>query len=123
MIETEVVEMLDKLSQQLGVASSKIWEWSILQVKVDLITDIVVILLAIGLTLLFAKYSIRTYKNWDDICYSTQGNIIVALVIFGALLFIFDIFAIISIFELPRLIINPEYSAFQNIMNQLSKLK
>ena len=55
MIENKIAEMLGQLADKLGVASAKIWEWSLLQVKVDIARDIIIILLAILTTVAFAK--------------------------------------------------------------------
>ncbi len=124
MLETKVAEMLDKLSQQLGVASSKIWEWSMLQVKVEIFQNIIGFLLGMGLTFLVVKYAFWIKKNWKDL-YNKDYEFwhLLLVVVMGVFVGIFDIYSVYGILELPQLIINPEYSAFQNIMNELGKLK
>ena len=124
MLEGKVVEMLEKLAQQLGVASAKIWEWSLLQVKVEIIQNIVFFLLSVGLTFAVSKYALWIKKNWDDLYRKDLEPIhIVAVIVLGIFVTIMDIGAIMGMLDLPQLIINPEYAAFKSIVEQLGKLK
>ena len=130
-MEQKMVEMmdklpglLDKLGQQLGVAGAKVWEWSLLNVKVEIVKDLV----WIGLTLAFIIGTI-IYNKWinknnikccdrDDITVYGVINLIL-----GCISVCGFIGSIIYAFELPSLIINPEWNAFQNVMTEVSKLK
>ena len=123
MLESKVAEMLGQLADKLGVASAKIWEWSLLQVKVDVVTDITTIIAAILCTILAVWCTWKYLKNADDMDSDTEAFLSIALFVFWVLVVILDIVAILSSFELPKLLINPEYAAFQNIVEQLGKLK
>jgi hypothetical protein len=120
----QLPSLLEKLGNQLGVASAKVWEWSLLNVEVEIVNKLV----WIGLTLLIVVGTI-IYNKWinkNDIKCSTRDDltgygiinlILVALCIVGV------IGSLVYAFQLPSLIINPEWNAFQNIMTEVGKLK
>ena len=114
-------ELLNKLGNKLGVASVKIWEWAMLDVKVQIFQDILLILIIslfffLEYKLLKFIYKKELFDDYEITC--MVGGII------GVCLSVVCIITFIScITELPSLIINPEWNAFQNIMIQLSQLK
>jgi len=129
MIENKIAEMLGQLADKLGVASAKIWEWSLLQVKVEIIQNIVIAIVAVLLSIVAYKVvknwlewrskKIKS-REWDD---ASDIIPVVLGVIAIVVLSIFDVFALSGLFDLPQLIMNPEYAAFQNIVEQLGSLK
>jgi len=129
MIENKIAEMLGQLADKLGVASAKIWEWSLLQVKVDIVTNIIIAIVAIVASIASYKL-VKKYlewrngkikdRDWDEINDILPSILGVVAVVF---LVVFDMFAISGLTDLPKLIINPEYAAFQNIVEQLGSLK
>ena len=127
MLESKIAEMLGQLSEKLGVASAKIWEWALLQVKVEVVTSIIQVILAIGLSFGAYRYYLWLYKNWKELNKWKNMNkqfthIVLSIVLAGTLI-IFDTISIVTLFELPKLLINPEYAAFENIVKQLGNLK
>lgn len=123
MLESKVAEMLGQLSDKLGVASAKIWEWSLLQVKAEIVTTVITIIAAILCTMLVLWFAWKYLKNTDDMDGDTENFFDVILFVFVILVVVLDIVAILNSFSLPKLLINPEYAAFQNILEQLGKLK
>ena len=124
MLETKITEMLGQLSEKLGVASAKIWEWSMLQVQVEIIQTIMFFLLSIGCTFAVTKYGFWIKKNWDEIYHKDhEGFHVINCCVIAAFVFVMNISVVVEIFDLPMLIINPEYAAFQNIIGELAKLK
>jgi len=123
MIEAKLTEMLGQLSEKLGIASAKIWEWSLLQVKVDIVTDIILLVLAVVATAGVVKYFAWAHKNWEDINSDQEVVHFSAIAILALAVFILDIASIFALFALPKLLINPEYAAFRNIVEQLGSLK
>jgi len=120
----QLPSLLEKLGNQLGVAGAKVWEWSLLNVKVEIVTDLV----WIGLTLAFIIGTI-IYNKWitkNNFKYSTRDDITgygVIMIILAVVCAIGFIVSIEYAFELPSLLINPEWNAFQNIITEVSKLK
>jgi len=127
MIENKIAEMLGQLADKLGVASAKIWEWSLLQVKVEVVTDIITILVAILASVVFVWITKKSVKWWgsldDEFNEELVAASVVAFVIFSILLLALDVSALMRIWDIPELLINPEYAAFQNIVEQLGSLK
>jgi len=119
MIENKIAEMLGQLADKLGVASAKIWEWSLLQVEVEVVTNIIIILLAILTTVVF----IKLLKKFDKATDLIEEALAVGLVVSGIAGIVLIIASVFAMFELPKLLINPEYAAFQNIIEQLGSLK
>ena len=127
MLENKIAEMLGQLADKLGVASAKIWEWSLLQVKVEVVTDIITILVAILASVVFVWITKKSVKWWgsldDEFNEELVAASVVAFVIFSILLLALDVSALMRIWDIPELLINPEYAAFQNIVEQLGSLK
>ena len=114
-------ELLNKLGNKLGVASVKIWEWAMLDVKVQIFQD--VLLIFIISLFFFLEYKLIKIVYKKELFDKYEGTCVMGSII-GICLSIAGIIALIScIMGLPSLIINPEWNAFQNIMNQLSNLK
>jgi len=114
-------ELLNKLGNKLGVASVKIWEWAMLDVKVQIFQD--VLLIFIISLFFFLEYKLIKIVYKKELFDKYEGTCVMGSII-GICLSIAGIIALIScVMDLPSLIINPEWNAFQNIMNQLSNLK
>ena len=98
MIEKQMVEMLNKLAEKLGVASAKIWEWSLLQVKVDIWTTILGFLLFFVLTVVFIYFVKKGLeKKWFGDKYDENVLVILIFVILGVLLITANIVVIKNI--------------------------
>ena len=134
MIENKIAEMLGQLADKLGVASAKIWEWSLLQVKVEIVTDIIYAVLAVVLSILIYRVAKKyneflareTEKKKENNPYYVDSEfdiVVVAILVGVAIVFLLDLYAISGLLDLPKLLINPEYAAFQNIVEQLGSLK
>ena len=120
MLEEKVVDMLDKLAQNSGVASEKIWEWALLQVQVDIVVTLLVLFIGALLTIVSYVVIKKAIEKWDEMQENNADILVVLLVsITAALLIVGFIF----LFKLPGLILNPEYAAFQNVVGELSKLR
>ena len=114
-------ELLNKLGNKLGVASAKIWEWAMLDVKVQIFQDILLIFI-ISL-FFFLEYKLIKFVYKEELFDDYEVTCIVGGII-GVCLSVVGIMTFIScVTELPSLIINPEWNAFQNIMIQLNQLK
>ena len=129
MLESKIAEMLGQLSDKLGVASSKIWEWSLLQVKVEVVTNIVIAIVAIVASILSYKI-VKRYLEWRKVKkkareWDDTDDIFPSILGITAIVFLvsFDLYAISGLIDLPKLLINPEYAAFENIVKQLGSLK
>lgn len=123
-MEKQIVDMLNKLAEKLGVASAKIWEWSLLQVKVEIIQSIILVAMTVVLIYPYCRWVVYVIKNYDEIDdnnYSIPHML--GLIIVGIALLFMSIGSAVAIYNLPQLIFNPEYSAFQNILDQLAKLR
>ena len=127
-------ELLNKLGNKLGVASAKIWEWAMLDVKVDFWQWIMWMLLwlsSIVICIICIKISnkkripIIEKKNYDrTFAESDKLKFLDFLRIYSLILIVFFvIFTFICVNSIIGLDINPEWYAFQNIMNQLNNLK
>ena len=113
-------DLLNKLGNKLGVASAKIWEWAMLDVKVQIFQDIALILI-ISL-FFFLEYKLLKFIYRKELFDDYEATCIFGGII-GVCLSVVSIITFIScVIELPSLIINPEWNAFQNIMIQLSQL-
>ena len=114
-------ELLNQLGNKLGVASAKIWEWAMLDVKVQIFQDILLIFI-ISL-FFFLEYKLIKFVYKEELFDDYEVTCIVGGII-GVCLSIAGIISLIScVMDLLSLIINPEWNAFQNIMIQLSQLK
>ncbi len=130
MLEQKAVEIIDKLAIKIGIASNKIWEWALLQVKVDLVISLVLGFIALIGTILFL---IMLYKNFNKLVekdsrfiHSEYKKLTIKgwiFIISGSILFIYNIFILPVVYYIPQYIINPEYTAFKDIINQLSQLE
>ena len=123
-MEKQIVDMLNKLAEKLGVASAKIWEWSLLQVKVEIIQSIILVAMTVVLIYPYCRWVVYVIKNYDEIDdnnYSIPHML--GLIIVGIALLFMSIGSAVAIYNLPQLIFNPEYSAFQTILDQLAKLR
>jgi hypothetical protein len=124
MLENQIAEMLNKLSNKLGIASEKIWEWSLLQVQVEIVQAVVLIVLTMISGYGFYRWFKYAYTNWDELYrYNKEFSHITGLSVYGIILAIMIIASCGGLYYLPQLIINPEYSAFQNILEQLAQFK
>lgn len=127
MLENKVTEMLGQLADKLGVASAKIWEWSLLQVKVDIVTSVLVFMIALAVTTLslvaFKKYARWKKEKIKEDKWFECFEIDMAVVVIFIVIFVLDIYSGMMLCELPKLLINPEYAAFENIVKQLGSLK
>jgi len=126
MIETKVTELLGQLAEKLGVASAKIWEWSLLQVRVEIVTTIILTIFAILATIALAKVAkavINMWKKADKYKDGVETIFTIGFIIAVACVISLDFIAFDKFIALPQLLINPEYTAFQNIVEQLAKLK
>jgi len=100
-----------------------------LQVKVEVVTDIITILVAILASVVFVWITKKSVKWWRSLGDKDEFNeelvaaSVVGFVIFSCLLLILDVSAFLRIWDIPELLINPEYAAFQNIVEQLGSLK
>lgn len=123
MLEQKMTDLLAQLSSKLGVATEKIWEWALLQVKVEIITTIVmsaIIMLACYITYKVIRRFRGKWEGW--LCDYEPFSYLVVLVWF-MLLSILVIVSIFDLCQLPQYFINPEYSAFEIIVKNLSKIK
>ena len=127
-------DLLNKLGNKLGVASAKIWEWSMLDVKVDFWQWIMWMLLWLSLTVICIacikisnkkRIPIIEKKPYDR--NSTENDnlkFLDHLRTYSLILIVFFvIFTFVCVNSVIELYINPEWYAFQNIMEQLSQLK
>jgi len=127
-------ELLNKLGNKLGVASAKIWEWAMLDVKVDFYQWIIWMLLWLSLIavcvvcikisnkkripIIAKKHYDRNSIEIDDLKFlDFLRNFSLILIVF------FIIFTFVCINTVIGLYVNPEWYAFQNIMEQLSNIK
>ncbi len=124
MLEQKVMEMLDVLAGQLGVASAKIWEWSLLQVRVDIYTTILGVFVTTLIFYLYYRVMKYASKKYDE-NYSDGWELFrfVFGVVFGIVILVLLISTICDLYALPKLIFNPEYAAFEKILSQLGNLK
>jgi len=124
MLETKMTELLDQLAGKLGVASSKIWEWAMLQVKVDLVVNSLTVILVVIFTTIYVKCLIKALNNWQEIYNNDKENLYgTILTVIGCCLLVLDVVALCMAISIPSLLINPEYAAFKNIVEQLDVLK
>ncbi len=116
--------MLSQLSDTLGVAIPKLWEWALLQVQVETITSILVILFSIVAMIScisYWKFFIRLYRGKEldgdtESLYFVGGGILTIITI------IMFILGSRALFKLIGYMVNPEYSAFRLIVEELAKL-
>jgi len=122
MIEEKAVELMNQLAIKLGVASEKIWEWSLLNVKVEIVEKLIFNLCFMLFCFIEYKIYQKYIKDNEEFDEDEIGNAIGVVLAFiftliGGMVFI------ANICNLPSLIINPEWSAMQSIISQLSTLK
>jgi len=127
MLETKVTELLGQLADKLGVASAKIWEWSLLQVKVDIykiFLEMGLLLVVLVACTLLMRYIFNMMDKNEDYLDTHIGFVVsFAFVILALAGLTLTIICTIDLFSLPQLLFNPEYAAFQNILEQLGRLK
>ena len=114
MLENKIAEMLGQLADKLGVASAKIWEWSLLQVKVEVVTNIIYAVLAVVLSILiyrvakkyneFLEGETKREKENNPYYVDSKFDIVVFVIVVGvAIVFLLDLYAISGLFDLPKL--------------------
>ncbi len=123
MLEQQMVETIQALSEKIGVASEKLWEWALIQVQVSIYQTVGFFVLMMGLNWLFYKVTMIAYKKWNEIYSDWEFLIVLFVVILGLLVFILNVSLLCEIYNLPQYIMNPEFKAFQIIMNELGKLR
>lgn len=120
MLEQKAIEIIDKLAQKIGVASGKIWEWALLDVKTDIVELSIFVSLCFAAT--YGAYRMVKHLTNDDCFdwYDLPGIWVIVLCVSVGLL---DIAGAISLIGIPAMIINPEYAAFEKIMTMISTMK
>lgn len=123
MVIEDFIPLLETLARNLGVASSKIWEWSMLKVYTQVITDV----LFLVITVVFIFGLTRYHKYMKENNLFTESKDVtngweVALLIFNIAAGVAIIACMFILLELPSLIINPEWHAMQNILTEIIKL-
>lgn len=126
MLENKVAELLGQLSDKLGVASARIWEWSLLQVKAEIVISIILAIAAILATIALAKMAkgvVGMWKKADKYKDGVETIFTIGFIITSICVISLDFVAFDKFINLPKLLINPEYAAFENIVKQLGSLK
>ncbi len=127
MLEQKAVELLDKLAAEVGVASEKVWEWSLLQVQVDIYRAIGVVLFAIAASYVYYKILRHIVSQYDNVSFIHDDILSLQGIVFGMLggvvVLTLLILAFIDLYSLPKLIINPEYAALERILTLVNNLK
>ena len=123
MLEQQVSEMLVKLSDALGVASEKIWEWALLQVKVEIVQGLIII--GVTIALWIAVYAVIKKAVKEEIEMDFDNDIWpwFVFIIGGIVMSVLSVVSLVEAATMAEKIINPEYAAFKNIISQLGKLK
>ncbi len=118
----EIVEMINLLSHKLGIPPHGIWEWAILQVRVEIYKGLLLIPLAF-LTMLAQVKLIQQTQESMRTRNPDRPLLLFLVLIWGIITAIVYIKLLQYCFMLPQYIINPEYSAFQIVVEQLSTLR
>ena len=113
----ELPQLLNQLGEKLGVAGSKIWEWSLLDVKVSLYKESICLLVGLFGILIACVILYKCYKKTRE-----DGDVFI---------FAFGLFILLScgslflgsLFGVIEYSVNPEWAAFKNIITQLNTLK
>ena len=113
----EILKRLDALADKLGTTAAYLWAVLIRQAKIEAITDILWIVLVIGIVYGVVRWTINYYTRHDELMDGEpkEGIPLVVAWIIGAICIGFGI---ACLFELPTLILNPEYWALQQILNK-----
>lgn len=122
-MEERAIELLEKLADKLGVTIEQIWTILIKQAKIQMGSEILVLIFLFGLFLfsgwLFIKFVIeKPYKK--DYWGNPTGIELLIRIPITILFSIITIFFLLHFFDLlwkiPVLIFNPEYWALQQIL-------
>jgi hypothetical protein len=127
-LQKELLSRLDALAAKLGTTSDHLWAILIRQAKIVAIEDALWILMAIAFSVLLGKAALwvtRTEKanekqEWNQrspIAWD-YGPVIFFSGIAGVACLILDVLAFVSLFELPTLLLNPEYWALTQILQK-----
>ena len=118
MIEQQVTESLTRLSNNLGVSHEKLWEWGLLQVKAQITKSIFLLLMIFLMWFMLYKIVRLIIFKWDMLGGETTGFLVTC----GIIIVSISVAVLPDLFSrLMQYIINPEYSAFKIIINELSK--
>jgi len=121
-MEQKIVEIIDKLAEKLGVASEAIWSVLVKQAFVEGITSIfwaIIMYLSAFVFYIFVRNLFKEYseaqKNNPNEDY--EGYVI-AVIISGAMEIICLLVGLIQTVDAIHCLINPEYWALREILNQ-----
>ena len=116
----ELSPIITKIANQLGVASEHIWGVLVRQAYVEGITDLMLCLVIIVLTVCYWKFIRYAHKK---ICYQSEkdswdSDILAPIYVTGAILgFIGAILFVIGMSSAVGKFLNPEYYALQILTN------
>ena len=121
MLQEQLVENLQQLANTLGIAVNKLMEWGMLQVQVEIYQSILMIVIASLFICFTVKFLCYVLKKWNEICNNdTECFWIGGCSLISLVAIIMLVCGISGIENLIQYIINPEYSAFKIIIEELS---
>lgn len=136
-VMTTLGPMVEALSAKLGIAASKIWEWAVLSVYVDLSRIGLFLLITLTACWLVYRYSkwldgeIKDYHNKEGryaLCdvrlfakYKLDDYYIVKIILFITVIIMICV-CICTLFSAIGMLVNPEWYALKAIINELSRI-
>lgn len=117
-ITNEITPFLQELVSKLGTTTEYLWGILLKQATVQIYMDIFVITLTVITIILYSIFIyIAMKKKWYD--YNSKFNTITLLVTFlgGTIILIMFIASLFCTMELITLYVNPEYWAFEQILD------
>ena len=113
----ELVPLLEKLADKLGVTSAHLWEVLIKQAKISAITDLVWFMFYIPFFIIGTWVVIKKWDKWYGACsYEAQVPFVIFI---STLALVAVILLIVTICGIPNIIsgfFNPEYWALDKII-------
>lgn len=112
-------KLIEQLAAKLGTTAQFLWLVLIKQAKVEAIEDVCFVLLCIPCFWFYAKYTLwcgkKCAKNEDEDIH------MIGMVIFGIVCTIMFGFMLAALFEIPTMLLNPQYWALQQILDKVGK--
>lgn len=116
-------QLIEQLATKLGTTSEYLWGVLLKQAQVQVISDIVFIVIVSILIIILWKVYLYAARNGAYSEATTEMTFVYGFptILAAIALFCMSVAALHDLFQLPTLILNPEYWALKEILNAINQ--
>lgn len=116
MSEEQIIEILNAMAQELGVAASVLWEALLRQSIITGITYLIIMVFLFVTGVVFLKATANSLREWEEASLADKDDEGTLVLLFGFLTLMCTIFFFTMLHPTITALANPEYWAIQKIM-------